>query len=130
MLKPIHYVPCSPALRACRRLQERFVGWLCDEATTVGDTTRENLEPPCMPTRVEADWLWAFLARVQSKKPLIERARAIADMSPIEKRNLLNWVQIVSGIAAQFTPYLITGLKPNKIGLSDAVPGKSCCWLS
>ena len=83
-----------------------------------------------MPTRVEADWLWAFLARVQSKKPLIERARAIADMSPIEKRNLLNWVQIVSGIAAQFTPYLITGLKPNKIGLSDAVPGKSCCWLS
>jgi hypothetical protein len=57
-----------------------------------------------MPTRVEADWLWAFLGRVESKKPLIERARALTEMSPIEKRKLLNWVQIVSEIAAQFTP--------------------------
>jgi hypothetical protein len=39
-----------------------------------------------------------------------------------------NYILIVSG--AGISSYLITGLKPNKIGLSDEVPRKSCCWLS
>jgi hypothetical protein len=34
-----------------------------------------------------------------------------------------------AAVAEEETGYLITGLKPNKIGLSDAVQRKSCCWL-
>ena len=103
MLKPIHYVPCSPALRACRRLQEHLIAWLCDEATSSAAITRANLAPR-LPSQIEADWLWEFLGKTADKKPLIERAQAVASMPSAGKNSLLTWVQAVGAISAQFTP--------------------------
>src|SRR5207302_4481578 len=42
--------------------------------------------------------------KIAGKKPLIERAQAIASMSIAEKHSLLIWVQTVSAISAQFVP--------------------------
>ena len=104
MLKPIHYVPCAPALRACRRLQEHLLAWLCDPAIGAGDVTQANLQPPRMPTQIEADWLWGFLLREMGRRPLLERAQALAAMPVNEKVELTSWCQTVSAIAGQFQP--------------------------
>lgn len=104
MLKPIHYLPCSPALRACRRLQVQLVRWLCDSATTAIDITKLNLQPPRVPTQIETDWLWTFLKRDFAKKPLLERAQAIAELPPLDKAALLAWMQSVVDLSAQFGP--------------------------
>lgn len=104
MLKPIRRVACSPALSACRRLQEHLVAWLCDVNVGPADIIQADLVPPQVPTQIEADWLWMFLQRKDNKKPLLDRAKVIAGMSPDEKIALLSWVQTVSQLPAQFQP--------------------------
>lgn len=104
MLKPIHHVPCSPALRACRRLQEHLLTWLCDPAVDVGDVTKANLQPPRVPTQIEADWLWNFLLKVDSGRTLLSRAQVITGMSPADKLAMLTWGQAVAVLSTQFQP--------------------------
>lgn len=102
MLKPIHHVPCSPALRACRRLQEHLAAWLCDPAVAAADISQANLVPPRVPTQIEADWLWAFLQKVDAKKSLLARAQTLASLPIADKGLLQQWVNVVSELASQF----------------------------
>ncbi len=104
MLKPIHHLACTPALRACRRLQEHLAAWLCDVNVGSADIIKVNLMPPRVPTQIEADWLWAFLQRELAGKPLLLRAQAVADMSPADKGLLNDWVVAVSKLEKQFQP--------------------------
>jgi len=101
MLKPIHHVACSPALRACRCLQERLLAWLCDPTTKPAALLHANLPGP---SAIESDWLWAFLARTEDKRPLLERAQVLATMTDVEKAALLDWGQSVAALADQFQP--------------------------
>jgi len=101
MLKPIHPVACSPALHACRGLQERLLAWLCNPNTQSASLVRANVPGP---TQIEADWLWAFLQKEHGKRPLLERARVLADMNVADKLALLAWGQAVAGLTAQFQP--------------------------
>lgn len=101
MLKPIHHVACSPALRACRGLQERLLAWLCEPATTPVALTQANVPGP---SAIEAQWLWALLEKTDDKRPLLERARVLAAMTHAEKAALLAWGQSVAALAAQFQP--------------------------
>lgn len=101
MLKPIHPVPCSAALSACRGLQERLLAWLCAPATQPAMLLRANMPGPSL---IEADWLWDFLNRDSAERPLLERATTLAGMSDAEKAALLAWGQIVAQVARQFQP--------------------------
>lgn len=103
MLKPIKYLPCSPALRACRCLQVQLVTWLCDVTVAAADITKENLQLR-MPTQIETNWLWSFLQRDAADKPLLGRAQAIAEMPPTDKAVLLAWLQSVVDLIVQFRP--------------------------
>ncbi len=102
MLKPIRYVSCSPALRACRRLQVQLMEWLCDPNVGAGDINRGNLVPPRVPTQIETNWVWRFLQKVDSGQSLLTRAITLATMSPTEKQLLQNWVNIVDSLENQF----------------------------
>lgn len=102
MLKPIHNVPCSPALRACRCLQEHLLAWLCDPAVVASDVAKVNLAPPRVPTQIEANWLWRFLwGRKQTR---LAYAKVIAGASNAQKSSLLAWSNSVVAVAAQFQP--------------------------
>ncbi len=101
MLKPIHHVACSPALRACRGLQERLLIWLCDPVTDQAALVRANMPGP---SAIEADWLWTFLNRESDNRPLLERAQLLAAMSHADKATLLAWGQVVAAVAHQFQP--------------------------
>lgn len=113
MLKPIHRVTCSPALVACQQLMQRFALWLCAPGTTAVNLTLAGLQPPVMPTAIEADWLWEFLQSKKDKRPLLERAQLVVAMPVAQKVALTTWVQAVSAIAAQFQaappPWPVTG---------------------
>src|SRR5437762_12820917 len=104
MLKPIHLVPCSPALDACQRLQQHLVEWLCDAEVTAQNITQENMRPPRVPTKIEANWLWSFLQRVDARRTLLDRAEVLAGMSNAEKVELLTWNRSVAALAIQFQP--------------------------
>jgi len=104
MLKPIRYLACTPALRACRRLQEHLAAWLCDVNVGSADINQVNLVPPCVPTQTEADWLWAFLQKIDAGKSLLVRAQILADMPMTEKELLRDWVDSVSNLSSQFQP--------------------------
>lgn len=103
MLKPIKYLPCSPALRACRHLQVRLVTWLCDATVTSADIKQDNLRLR-IPNQIESNWLWAFLQRDAAGKPLLERAQLIANTQPPDKAVLLAWMQSVVNLSVQFQP--------------------------
>ena len=105
MLKPIHKVECSPALASCQKLMQRFAFWLCDAATTPVTITQYSLQPPRIPTAIEANWLWDFLQKTHAGSALLDRARAIAALSDPEKRNLRTWIEEVSALASQFQPH-------------------------
>lgn len=104
MLKPIHRVACSPALRACRQLQEHLLAWLCDPAVGEADVTKANLQQLQTLIPIEADWLWAFLEKSEGKRALLERAQLLAGMSPAEKLALHSWGKSVTALAEQFQP--------------------------
>lgn len=104
MIKPIHRVECSPALAACQRLMQHFAIWLCDLATTGTNISQQSLQPPVLPTSIEADWLWGFLQCNHVGRSLLSRAQTVADMPPTQKVALANWVQSVSALATQFQP--------------------------
>lgn len=104
MLKPIHRVACSPALVACQQLMQRFVLWLCDPATTAAQLSQQGLQPPVLASAVEADWLWAFLQRVDAGQSLLIRAQTLAAMPAAQKAALAAWVQAISALATQFQP--------------------------
>ncbi len=101
MLKPIHHVACSPALRACRCLQERLLAWLCDPATNPATLVRANVPGP---SDIEVDWLWAFLQKTDDRRLLLERAQVLAAMPRAEKAALLAWGQSVAALVDQFQP--------------------------
>ncbi|MGM9482052.1 hypothetical protein ACS5PN_12770 [Roseateles sp. NT4] len=102
MLKPIHRVTCSPALAACQLLMQRFALWLCEPGTTAANLTQAGLQPPAMPTAIEADWLWGFLQRKVGGQLLLNRAQVLVAMSAVQKGAVAAWVQSVSALAAQF----------------------------
>lgn len=104
MIKPIHRVECSPALAACQRLMQRFAIWLCDLATTGANISEQGLQPPVLPTSIEANWLWGFLQRIDASQSLLSRAQTVANMAPKQKIALADWVQAVSALATQFQP--------------------------
>lgn len=104
MLKPIHRVACSPALAACRRLQEHLVAWLCDVNVGPADIIQANLVPPRVPTQIEADWLLGFLQKIDAGQSLLVRAQTLAAMSPAEKSLLNGWIGVVSRLEKQFQP--------------------------
>ncbi|MDP9911932.1 hypothetical protein J2W27_004056 [Variovorax boronicumulans] len=66
--------------------------------------THAALQPPVMPSGIEADWLWDFLQKKQDKRPLLDRALAVVAMPDAEKIALSAWVQAVSALAPQFQP--------------------------
>jgi hypothetical protein len=102
MLKPIHHVACSPALVACQRLMQRFALWLCNPGTTAASLSHATLQPPVMPSGIEADWLWGFLNRIEGGQPLLDRALALVAMPANQRAALSVWVQSVSTLALQF----------------------------
>jgi hypothetical protein len=104
MLKPIHRVACSPALTACQHLMQQFATWLCAADTTIANLTRPGLQPPALPSAIEADWTWDFLQRVETGQPLLDRARVLVGMSVAQKTALAAWVQVVSSLPIQFQP--------------------------
>jgi len=104
MLKPIHRVACSPALAACQHLMQRFALWLCDPGTSAAYLTKVGLQPPVMPSVIEADWLWDFLQSKEDKRPLLDRALVLVAMPAAQKTALNAWVQSVSALAPQFQP--------------------------
>lgn len=104
MLKPIHRVPCSPALLACQHLMQRFALWLCDPSTSALNVTSVGLQPPVMPSAIEADWLWNFLQGRVEKRTLLDRALVVAAMPTPSKADLCAWVRSVSALDSQFQP--------------------------
>jgi hypothetical protein len=104
MLKAIHYLPCSPAIAACQHLMKTFALWLCDPATTPAHLSQAMLQPPVLPSAIEADWLWAFLQRKEAERPLLERAATIAALPNQQKFQLATWIQTVTALASQFQP--------------------------
>ncbi len=102
MLKPIHHLTCSPALRACQRLQKQLVDWLCDVNIGAVDITTDKLKPPIVNTDIEADWLWRLLGKVYGKLPLLEKAKILADMLDPDKKRLRDWANAVSNVSSQF----------------------------
>lgn len=102
MLKPIHRVTCSPALVACQHLMQTFALWLCAPGTTAANLTQAGLQPPAMPTAIEADWLWEFLQRKEDRRPLLNCAQSLVAMSAAQKSALAAWVLSVSALATQF----------------------------
>lgn len=102
MLKPIHQAPCSPALRATRKLQVQLLAWLCDPATNGANVKKENLLQLPALTPIEADWLWAFLEKKDGKRALLERAQVLAGMPPAEKLALYDWGKSVVALSGQF----------------------------
>lgn len=113
MLKPIHRVTCFPALVACQHLMQRFALWLCAAGTTQANLTFVDLQPPVMPSAIEAGWLWGFLQSKKDKRPLLERAELVVAMPVAQKVALAAWVQAVSALTTQFQaappPWPITG---------------------
>ena len=103
MLKPIHRVPCSPALAACQQLMRRLALWLCDPRVSGGSVTRANLQAN-MGSAIEGDWLWNLLAGTTGNKALLDRAKCIADLPPADKTGLQQWIQAVSAVAQHFGP--------------------------
>jgi hypothetical protein len=104
MLKPIHRVPCSPALAACQQLMRRFALWICNPGTSAANLTHQGLQPPAMPTAIEADWLWEFLQGIETGQRLLDRVSVLVAMPAAQKAALTAWVQSVSALAAQFQP--------------------------
>lgn len=103
MLKPIHRVACSPALAACQQLMRRLALWLCDPQVSGASVTQANLQAN-MGSVIEGDWLWHLLAGKTGTKPLFDKAKRIADLSPAEKTGLQQWIQAVSALAQHFGP--------------------------
>lgn len=102
MLKPIVQPRCGGALNACLNLQMHLLRWLCDPAVKAVDVLQASLTPPCIPTQIEADWLWRFLwGRKQARHGM---AKIIANAEDIDKATLLNWSNSIITIAAQFQP--------------------------
>lgn len=104
MLRPIHRVVCSPALAACQRMMRQLSLWLCQPATLAASVTQQNLQPPVLTSAIEANWLWAFLQRIDAGQSLLTHAQTLADMPIAEKTALSTWVQVVAGLSAQFQP--------------------------
>lgn len=104
MLKPIHRVACSPALAACKAMMQRFALWLCDPAITSVELTQAGLQPPVLASAIEANWLWAFLQKIDSGHSLLSYAETLADMPDPEKRALSAWVNAVATLSVQFQP--------------------------
>ena len=104
MLKPIHSVTCTPALEACQQLMTTLALWLTAPGITSTGISQQNMQPPRFPSAIEADWLWDFLQREKNKKPLLDRANEIADLSNEGKTALRNWIQTVSQLVIQFQP--------------------------
>lgn len=103
MLKPIHYVSCSPALAACQRLMQRFSLWLCEANVHAADITPDNLKAQ-MPSQIEAEWLWKFLNRKTEGGTLLQRSCDIANLNNPEKQGLANWINAVTNLAQHFEP--------------------------
>lgn len=122
MLKPIHRVPCSPALAACQQLMRRFALWLCDPQVSGASITQANLRAD-MGSAIEGDWLWRLLAGSTGTKALLEKAKRIADLLPAEKSGLQHWIQAVNSLAQHFGPTPPAALPvnpPNGWGARDA----------
>lgn len=98
----MRHAPCSPALRACRQLQEHLLAWLCDPAIGKADVTKANLQQLHALTPIEADWLWAFLEKNDGQRALLERAQLLAGMSHAEKSALRDWGHSITALADQF----------------------------
>lgn len=114
MLKPIHRVPCWPALAACQRLMQALAGWLCDPDCTAANVTEQHCRER-MPTLIESDWLWDMLQLNDGKRPLLNRAQTIATISVANKQALAAWVQSVGKVASHFAtpnPGLLPTAKP------------------
>lgn len=101
MLKPIHRVSCSDALAACQKLMQRLALWLCDVNVHGVDVTVANCRAQ-MPSTIEGDWLWSLLQRKVDERPLLVRAKYIADLADADKLSLAAWVYSVSAVSAHF----------------------------
>lgn len=104
MLKPIVQPLCCGALYACRDLQLKLMKWLCDPAISAADIYEANLVPPRVPTQIEADWLWAFLQKIDTGQSLLARAQTLAAMPKADKILLQEWVNVISDLERQFQP--------------------------
>lgn len=103
MLKPIHRVPCSPALAACQQLMRRLALWLCDPQVSGASVTQANLRAS-MGSAIEGDWLWQLLAGSTGTKALLDKAKRIADLPLAEKNGLQQWIHAVNSLAQHFGP--------------------------
>lgn len=115
MLKPVRYVDCSPGLRSCKNLQIKLIEFLCDLNIGESDVNQTKLQPPVIPTQIEADWLWKFLGSSQNNMTQLERAKTIAVLSKIDKAALLQWTQAVSQLPTQ--------LKKSSLNWPTSKPG-------
>lgn len=118
MLKPIHRVPCAPALAACQQLMRRFALWLCDSQVGSADVTQVNLQRN-MGSAIEGDWLWHLIAGTTGTKGLLIKVCRIADLTAAEKTGLEQWIHAVSSLSRHFGPVLPAALPvvpPNRWG--------------
>ncbi len=101
MLKPVHRLPCSPALAACQQLMRRLALWLCGPQVSGASVTKLNLEAN-IGSSIEGDWLWLLLTGTSGTKELLNKAKRIADLPPADKTELEKWIHGVSALAQHF----------------------------
>lgn len=121
MLKPIHRVPCAPALAACQQLMRRFALWLCDPHMKGAAVTQVNLHAN-MGSVIEGDWLWYLIAGTTGTKALLAKVCRIANLPAAEKNGLEQWIHAVSTLAQHFGPTPPAALpvdSPNRWGRRD-----------
>ena len=80
----------------------KLTEWLCVPTVGAADINEANLVPPRVPTTIEADWLWAFLQKIDAGKSLLLRAQTLANMPVTDKGLLSDWVDSVSKLDSQF----------------------------
>ncbi|WP_421557529.1 hypothetical protein [Pseudomonas canadensis] len=102
MLKPIKYSNWKRALVACQRMMKTFALWLCNPAVNSHSIAEAELIK-VLGSRIEGQWLWHFLGRKDSKKPLLIHASRLADLNIADKTNLEKWIVETSDIGGYFT---------------------------
>lgn len=101
MLRPITRVPCWQGLQAGFELQLSLARWLCDVATTPARITKPHVHALHAHAVVQ-DWLWSFLRPRADQTRLLKAAKLVASQTQPEKQRLLDWLNIVANVSAQF----------------------------
>lgn len=101
MLKPISHSKWSPALAACQKMMVKFALWLCEPGVNSRQISQAKLST-VLGTPEESEWLWNFLHRNVAEKPLLDRAKKVANLSSAEKGDLRRWILDAKSVSHHF----------------------------